>query len=457
MTASNEGILLIFSVLVLFRYFQALKIAGIELANGKHAMFEKLLLAMFVVWLFPLTSNSRISISVKTLKQLPLTEKVLFVIKVSSLFMPVFAWMVVGSSLALIVPITKAGSPIAGMLAVFLFILSSFFFALTLAQLLDTPYLRRKLFLATQVLLLCLVVYVSRSRETLLTMRGHLVIPLNLVARVVVGAASSWSIILLFVTAAGLGYAAFWSFRAGLEADVSSTARGSSSMRFFPGKTGPLSQKDIRYFRKLLDSYIGLFASAIGCLYLLIGDAPSNEVFWIFIIVVFFPNSSVAFNSFGFDYGPALDRYRLFPLGGSELLRSKNVAFVTLVALELTPMFLLALWKLGTVAVAFGIVEVALLGLAYMTCGNIFSVNDRFRMEFYRFSSGGSPIDGLVGVVLSTLPAGIAIRFFGTPLWWVTLLMLVLCFLLYSISLRWSGGRIERLILSGRDSVTAPH
>lgn len=455
MTASNEGILLIFSVLVLFKYFQALKIAGIELANGKHAMFEKLLVAMFVAWLFPLMSNSRLSVSTKALRQFPLTVKDLFVIKVSSLFMPVFAWLIVGSSLALIVPLTTAASPLAGMLSVLLFILSSFLFGLTLAQLLETPYLRRKLFLATQVLLLCLAVYVNRSHETLQTMRGHLVIPLSLVARVAVGGATSWSIFLWFVTVVILGYAAFWSFRSSLEADVSATARGSSSMRFFPGKTGPLSQKDIRYFRKLLDTYVGLFASAIGCLYLLVGDPPGNGVFGIFIIVVFFLNSSMAFNSFGFDYGPALDRYKLFPLKGSEVLRSKNVAFVTLVALQLTPMFLLALWKLGVVAVAFGIIEVALLGLAYMTCGNIFSLNDRFRMEFYRFSSGGSPIDGLVGVVLSTVPAVIAIRCFGTPLWWVALLMLVLCFLLYSISLRWSGGRIERLILPGRDSVTA--
>lgn len=49
--------------------------------------------------------------------------------------------------------------------------------------------------------------------------------------------------------------------------------------------------------------------------------------------------------------------------------------------------------------------------------GNLVAVNDRFKKEFYRFSSGGSPIDGLVGVILSTLPAGIAIRFFGGPFW----------------------------------------
>jgi hypothetical protein len=111
---------------------------------------------------------------------------------------------------------------------------------------------------------------------------------------------------------------------------------------------------------------------------------------------------------------------------------------------------------LGLMAVMFGVIEVALLGLGYMTCGNILSVNDRFRMEFYRFSSGGAPIDGLVGVVLSTLPAAIAIKFFGGQFWWVTVPMLMLCFALYVISLHWSGRKIERLVLSGRHSVTAP-
>jgi hypothetical protein len=456
LSTSNEGILFIISILVLFKYFQALKIASLELANGKHAMFEKLLLAIFVVWLFPLSSNSRLKISTKALRQFPLTLKELFAIQVSSLFMPVFAWMIVGSSLALIAPLAKAPNPLAGILAVFLFTVSSFFFGLTLAHLLRSPLWRRLLFLATTVLFLALAVYVVRNNETLQTLRGLSFLPATLVVRVVIGAGTWWSIISLFSTAVVLGCLAFWSLRVSLEVVESSAARGSSSLKFFPGKTGPLSHKDIRYFRKLLEYYVGLFANAVGCLYLLMGDAPGNEVFWIFIIVVFFLNSIMAFNSFGLDYGPGLDRYSLFPLNGTEVLRSKNVAFVTLVALELAPMFLLAFWKLGLMAVMFGVIEVALLGLGYMTCGNILSVNDRFRMEFYRFASGGSPIDELVGVVLSTLPAGIAIKFFGSQLWWVTLPMLMLCFALYVISLRWSGRKIDRLILSGRHAVTAP-
>ena len=62
LTTSNEGILLIVSILALFKYFSALRIAGYELANGKYVMFEKLLFGIFIVWLFPLLSNARLNI-----------------------------------------------------------------------------------------------------------------------------------------------------------------------------------------------------------------------------------------------------------------------------------------------------------------------------------------------------------------------------------------------------------
>jgi hypothetical protein len=47
-------------------------------------------------------------------------------------------------------------------------------------------------------------------------------------------------------------------------------------------------------------------------------------------------------------------------------------------------------------------------------------------MQFFRFSSGGSPIDALVGVLFGTAPGAIAILLFGRKLWWVVIAMLVL-------------------------------
>ena len=456
LTTSNEGILLIVSILALFKYFSALRIAGYELANGKYVMFEKLLFGIFIVWLFPLLSNARLNISIQTLRQFPISLKELFAIRIGSLFVPVFVWVIAGASLALMFPLSKAPSALAGTAAVFLLIVSSFFFGLTLAQLLSLAFWRRLILVATLIALAGFAVYVARTGDLIQAARGLSFVPVSLVVNVVIGRAEWWTITSLLALVVTSVCAAFWSFRVSLDGVGGGGVQKSRSFTFFPGKTGPLIQKECRYFRKLLDYYIGTLASAIGCLYLLINEVPGNEVFWVFIILVFFANVSMAFNSFGFDYGPGWDRYTLFPLSGREVLKCKNVAFITLIGIQLAPMFVLALWRLGLVPVLFGMVEVALLGLAYLTCGNIFSVYDRFRMEFYRFSSGGSPIDGLVGVVLSTLPAGIAIKFFGGPFWWIALVMLILCFALYSISLVWSGRRIERFTLSGRYSVTVP-
>jgi hypothetical protein len=47
LSSGNQGILFIISILVLFRYVQALRVAGVELASGKHALFEKLLVGIF--------------------------------------------------------------------------------------------------------------------------------------------------------------------------------------------------------------------------------------------------------------------------------------------------------------------------------------------------------------------------------------------------------------------------
>jgi hypothetical protein len=73
-------------------------------------------------------------------------------------------------------------------------------------------------------------------------------------------------------------------------------------------------------------------------------------------------------------------------------------------------------------------------------------VSHRFQMQFFRFSSGGSPIDALVGVLFGTAPGAIAILLFGRKLWWVVIAMLVLYLVLYLLSLSWSGKRFSKII-----------
>src|SRR5262249_33584975 len=115
------------------------------------------------------------------------------------------------------------------------------------------------------------------------------------------------------------GIFAVWSFKASLDVNEQYRARKLSLISIFAGKTGPLSAKDLRYFTRLLDLYFGILLSAMGCFYLLFAESRSAEVFWIFVLAVFFPNASFVFNCFGLDTRSGLKRYTLAPLRGDEI------------------------------------------------------------------------------------------------------------------------------------------
>ena len=114
---------------------------------------------------------------------------------------------------------------------------------------------------------------------------------------------------------------------------------------------------------------------------------------------------------------------------------------------QVLPLMLFALWRLSVEIVAYGILEAALVALAYLTWGNMVAVNQRFKMEFYRFSSGGSPIEGLVGVIFGTLPGAIAIQLFVQGLWWVSVLMLFTYATFYWFSSIAAGRKVDRGLL----------
>jgi hypothetical protein len=437
-SAGNQGILLLLGALIFFRYIQALKVAGAELWHGKSRMLENLLLGLFLAWLFPLFSNSRVSITPSDLKHFPLLLKELFVVKTGTLFIAPISWMIITASLALVFPLLNAPSPVAAVIAALLFFVFAWLVGLTVSQLVVIPAWRKILFALLVIVSASICYYVVRNGSL-----SSSFIPARLVAR----AALSQTLLTVFLALAVLVIAAVvttaWSFKASVNLDDSSGPQPARQFIRLFGLAGGLSTKDFRYYRRLLDPYFGLLASGLGCLYFVIADTASPEVFWIFILIVFFPSSILSFNSFGLDDRSAMDRYALLPLSGKQIMFSKNQAYVATLALQLLPLFLFALWRLAVVQVAWGIIEAVLLSLAYLTWGNILSVTHRFRMQFYRFSSGGSPIDGLVGVFFGTLPGAIAIKLFPENAGWVSVLIFAYG-AMYWGSLIWSGRKFER-------------
>ncbi len=449
LTAGNQGILLLLSGIILFKYFQLLGTVTADLAAGKIVLLERLLAGILLAWLFPLVSNAHLSISTGVLRHLPLSVKELFGIKALSLFIPPYVWMIVAGSLAICYPLAHAPSPLAGISAALLFIVMSWLVGLILAQLISIAFWR-KLLCAAAIGLLCAGgLYVMSGKDQMGLSHFSSFLPTDLVARAAV-AKQSW---LAIGALSGLTViavcAALWSFQQSLESTTSRRSQKNLNLILFkfPGKLGGLSAKDFRYFRRLLDPYLGLLAGALCSFYLVTADNPSSDAFRVFIIIVFVPNVSVAFNCFGLDNRSGLDRYTLLPVNGKEIMLSKNSAFITIIGVQLLLMILLAGWRLGLGVAALGLVQAALLALAYMTWGNWMAVNHPFKMQFFRLSSGGSPIDALGGVVFGSLPGVVAIWLFreNKPgVVWIIISMLLLYGALYLCSVIWAGRNFER-------------
>ena len=449
LTVGHQGITLIITVLILFKYLRLLGSANVDLARGNTTLVQSLLAGIFLAWLFLPLSISRAGISFRGLLHLPLSVKDLFAIRIASLLITPYSWMVVAGSLAICYPLAHAPRPWAAMTAALLFIAMSCSTGLAIAHLLSIAVWRRLLF-AVLVLLCAAAAYVLSGKDAARFLHFSWVLPTDLVARAAVGKnpmlATGGLLLLNVLTLA----AAWWSFRQSLvNAHKAGSRRRIDSILFgLPGPAGGLAAKDLRYFRRLLDPYFGLLASALCCFYLVSSDAPSVSVVWISIVIVFIPNAPLAFNSFGLDTRSGLDRYALLPASGATIMQAKNLAFVIIASVQVCPIILLASWRLGLSVGAFGLLEAASLAAAYLAWGNWMSITLPTKMQFFRFApASGSLPEIIAGVVFGSLPGVLTVYVLRTraeQAIWVALLILLLCGILYLLATIRSGRRFEQ-------------
>jgi len=74
------------------------------------------------------------------------------------------------------------------------------------------------------------------------------------------------------------------------------------------------------------------------------------------------------------------------------------------------------------------------------------SVRDPYKMQFFRFSAGGSPTDGIIGMFFGSLPGAIIVVLIyrgDSGLWWKVALLTVAYLALYYFSLTSSARRLE--------------
>ena len=204
--------------------------------------------------------------------------------------------------------------------------------------------------------------------------------------------------------------------------------------------------KDLRYFPRLLDIYMGVLASALGCFHLIVADFPSADVVRIFIFVIFLMNSGLAFNLFGLDDRDGLARYNLLPLSGRTILLSKNLAFAMTVGVQLLPLVIFTLWRLGLWQ-SFSVIAIgASSASAYIAWGNWMSVTQVQKLTFFRFSSSSRALaDAVGGLIFGSLPGVVAIYAFRNPgFMWLFVLVAMLAFASHAVSLVQFGKRFEQ-------------
>jgi hypothetical protein len=411
MTTSNVGVLILVGGLGLVRYLQALPPAARQVANGETTRYETLLIIAFLAWLVPVMAESRRSISSRDLLHLPLSTTELFVIRLGSVFCSPLVWITAVVSLALSYPVALAPDPLTGFMALIVYLLLGLFTSLALMHVLQSALARK---LSVSVLFVVSVVtglfWLTGKRVESLSPLTDL-LPHRLASAAAVSPTPVRSLTFLVVITAVSILLARWTFVLTLE-----PGQNRRSQRFalfalpqLPGKFGGLLRKDLRYWSRLLDLYLALPIVVLFNIYLAVNFAPSATALFVVIGMLFWPCASIAFNCFGLDSPLGLDRYTLFPLSEKEKLFSKNLAFWVVMTVLLFTILPFAIWTLEPSASGIAVLEFVGMGLAYAAIGNWLSVKQPFRMQFYRFASGGSVVDAIMGMLFASVPAALTV------------------------------------------------
>ncbi len=386
-----------------------------QMAAGRTAGTELILFVLAIAWFYPLIEDSRISLRPKNLIRFPLGANSLLRIRIGSYFMAPAAMIITVGSLLGSLPLLASPRPFIGIGAAILFFALAASLGLSLSHMMSSATLRIRLMIAAAVVIVPLgAVLFAGGREAgrrLVSMVSFT--PVHLVTRAAVAPDYRTALISMMALLACAALALLllrWSFSRSLsdqEVNRPPANRAASLFRF-PGRLGGLVRKEQSYFRKLPGPWMGLLLTLAYSQIFWLG-APHPVTYQAIILIVFSMNMGLSANSFGLDAPSEINRYLLFPLRGRDILLGKNLGFAFIVAAQLSVTLPLAFWRLGWREVSFGLIEAAALSLAYLAWGNLVSVSMPFKMRFYRATSGGSLIVGVIGWTLCSLPGVVII------------------------------------------------
>ena len=183
----------------------------------------------------------------------------------------------------------------------------------------------------------------------------------------------------------------------------------------FPGPLNQLIRKNLREMLSTLDFYVALVLSASALAYRALGPPLPEEALMPLTLLVMVALSSYAQCLFGLDGESGMERYRLLPVSGWQVLLAKDASFLVLAILLALPLAPLA---------AFGAALVAL------AVGHHATVTHEREQVRWRFSSGAPIVEGLVQCALIAM-AGSSV---GQHAW-----MLAPCLAAWAGSVWWYG------------------
>jgi hypothetical protein len=417
--------------------------AASSLANGEMyvglALAEAGLTGVLIGWLIlPVLVHSiaggGTGLILRRLVQFPLSCVQLFAVgALGSLAQPVY-WVLVLASLVALVPLALAPHPILGLMAGVLYVIAAAMISwapnLALSAVMSSRRGREVALALTAVLIFGIyplmsgdfehdrgrLTYTIMARQFLLLdveQETGLFVTLNqwLPAAWVAGAARGdgpgWRLLGLAVTAiAGFGLSVM-SLRRLLAqpaeglGGVRTRQRTMTGLPGVPPELGVTAVKELRYLLRTLDAMLGFTFGLIAAAWILLRpeQAPKVLVFCLPIIVL---NEMVMpLNVFGLD-GTAVDRYRLLPLSGRQVLLSKNLAFLLVVLAEIALPIAAGLWRVGIMFTAAALCAALAVVLLMISWGNQTSVRSPTPRAFFNFDSK-EQAGGILSMIGTTL------------------------------------------------------
>ena len=147
--------------------------------------------------------------------------------------------------------------------------------------------------------------------------------------------------------------------------------------------------KDLRLITRHLEPWIALVFTLPGLAYFLWDPRPHPLALAGGALVVMALIGPLTLNSFGLENRRAITRYRILPVPGIVWIKSKNMAFFSLIGFLLAPMFLVGGIRLGALKAMTVALVSAMMGLLYSMCGNEIAIRFPHKCRSYHLTAFG--------------------------------------------------------------------